>query len=117
MNLLSNRWFILAAVVALGTSHTLAYVKGSAAKENAILAEQKRQDELVRRIEETTAGAIAKIKVEHRTIKQEVQREILEKPVYRDCRSGPDGVHLYERAAGYAESARSDELPATGEAP
>lgn len=36
------------------------------------------------------AKAIAGIQVKHTTIRQEVQREIRERPVYRDCRH-PDG--------------------------
>ena len=39
---------------------------------------------------DAAARAIAGIQVKHTTIRQEVQREIRERPVYRDCRH-PDG--------------------------
>ena len=36
-----------------------------------------------------TAGVIAKIRVQHTTIRQEVEREIRENVVYRDCQHSP----------------------------
>jgi protein tyrosine phosphatase (PTP) superfamily phosphohydrolase (DUF442 family) len=53
------------------------------------------------------AKAIAGIKITHRTIRQEVEREIVEKPVFTDCRSGPELQRMYN------DSAKAD-APRTG---
>jgi hypothetical protein len=93
-----NPWLILAAVVALGASHTYAYVKGGTARENSILAEQQRQDELVQKIQRSTAAEIAKIQVVNKTIYQRATREVIEKPVYRECVHDPDTLGLLNHA-------------------
>lgn len=96
--LLANPWVLLAAVLALGASHTFAYVKGGTARENSILAEQKRQDELVQRIERTNAQQIAQIEVVNKTIYQRATREVIEKPVYRDCHHDADTLGMLNNA-------------------
>lgn len=93
-----NPWLIMAAVLALGASHTFAYVKGGTARENSILAEQKRQDELVQKIEQSTAKQIAQIEVVNKTIYQRATREVIEKPVYRDCRHDADTLGMLNHA-------------------
>ncbi|MFY8038879.1 MAG: hypothetical protein ACOVN4_04340 [Bosea sp. (in: a-proteobacteria)] len=64
---------------------------------------------------QVTAEAISRIKVEHRTIQNEVQREILEKPVYRDCRHDADSLRRINSAiiGGSSEPAGSGGLPGT----
>ena len=47
---------------------------------------------------EAAAQSIATITVRHQTIRQEVQREIIEKPVYRDCRHSVDTFRLLNDA-------------------
>ena len=49
-----------------------------------------------------TAAAIANIKVENKTITQEVQREIVTKTVYRDCVLPADGLRILNEARGNA---------------
>jgi hypothetical protein len=44
------------------------------------------------------AEAISRIKVQHRTITQEVQREVLERPVYRDCVHSTDQLQRINAA-------------------
>lgn len=108
-----NPWLILAAVLALGASHTFAYVKGGTARENSILAEQKRQDELVEKVQQSTAQAIAAIEVKHVTVRQQLETEIREKPVYRDCVASDRVLELVNQAITGAESLSGGELPGT----
>jgi hypothetical protein len=96
--LLANPWLLLAAVLALGASHTFAYVKGGISRENSILAEQKRQDELVQKVQQSTAQQIAKIEVVNKTIYQRATREVIEKPVYRDCHHDADTLGMLNHA-------------------
>jgi hypothetical protein len=93
-----NPWLILAAVLALGASHTLAYVKGGTSRENSILAEQKRQDELVQKIQQSTAQQLAQIEIVNKTIYQRATREVIEKPVYRDCHHDADTLGMLNHA-------------------
>lgn len=44
------------------------------------------------------AAEIAKIEVTNKTVKQVLEREIVEKPVYRDCHNTPDGVRSINSA-------------------
>lgn len=109
-----NPWLILAFVLALGASHTWAYVKGGSSKENAILAEQKRQDELVAKVQQSTADAIAQIKVKHVTVRQELEKQILERPVYRDCVADDRVLELVNEAITGNSAPGSGQLPTTG---
>jgi hypothetical protein len=111
---LANPWLILATVVALGASHTIAYVKGGAARENSILAEQQRQDELVQKIQQSTAQQIAAIEVKHVTVRQQLETEIREKPVYRDCIADDRVLELVNQAITGTESAGRSVMSGTG---
>lgn len=50
------------------------------------------------------ASAIAKIEVKNTTIKQTLQKEVYERQVFRDCRSGPDAVRLLNATAGASQA-------------
>ena len=61
------------------------------------------------------AAAINRIEVKHVTVTQALQREVVEKPVYRDCRSGLDAVGLFNSAipgATVEPGAGGGQLPA-----
>lgn len=62
---------------------------------------------------ESTARELAKLEVTHTTIRQEVQNNVIEKPVYRDCRHDADTVRLLNYALTGRQSADSGELPGT----
>jgi hypothetical protein len=64
------------------------------------------------------ADRIAQITVKNQTIVQRIERETIEKPVFRDCRSGADAVRLLNSAAGHGsiEPAGQSELPASAPA-
>ena len=49
------------------------------------------------------AAEIAKLEVKNVTIRQAIQREIVTKEVFRDCRSGPLAVSLLNDAAGHPD--------------
>ena len=56
-----------------------------------------------------TAQAIGKIRVQHQTIRTEVEREIVERPVYRECRHAAGVVRDINAALG--ATAGSDAAP------
>lgn len=61
------------------------------------------------------AAAINRIEVKHVTVTQALQREVIDRPVYRDCRSGDDAVRLFNSAIEGAASqpgAGGGQLPA-----
>lgn len=61
----------------------------------------------------SAADAISRIKVQHRTVQQEIQREVVEKPVFRDCRSGPNAVRLFNSTIpGYKPELAGSGVPA-----
>jgi len=64
--------------------------------------QQAKQERLVAKVQEaaaqSTAQEIAKIQITNTTIRQEVLRETVEKPVYTDCRHTPDGLQLVNDA-------------------
>ena len=62
------------------------------------------------------AAAINKIEVKHVTVRQQLEREVIDRPVYRDCRSGPDAVSLFNSAipaSATEPGPGGGELPAT----
>lgn len=62
------------------------------------------------------ATAIAGIDIKQVTIRQEVQREVIEKPVYRECLHTPDGLRLVNAAltAQPGNPARDPVVPVPG---
>lgn len=93
-----NPYIIIAALaIVLG-----AYVKGrydgneiceaSTLREERIAVQAR--DEALR----VTAKAISEIEVKNVTIRQTLEREIREKPVYLECKHTPDGLRLVNAA-------------------
>lgn len=66
-----------------------AYVKGRSDGKALILAQQAREDQIrfetLQLAQQAAAEEIAKIEVKNVTIRQKLETEIREKPVYRDC--------------------------------
>lgn len=48
-----------------------------------------------------SAEAIAKIEVRQVTIRQKLQTEVREKPVFKECRSGQEALNLLNEALDY----------------
>lgn len=61
---------------------------------------------------ERTAEELAKLDIKQVTIKQEVQKHVIEKPVYRDCKHDPDALRLLNDTleGRGAKSLNKDEL-------
>ena len=61
------------------------YKAGRDHKENEMRAQIQRETEIIAGIQLTVADQISKIEVKHVTVRQQLETQILEKPVYRDC--------------------------------
>jgi hypothetical protein len=48
------------------------------------------------------ASAIAAIEVRHTTVRQQVEKHVIDRPVFRECRSGMDVVKLLNEGASNA---------------
>ena len=64
--------------------------------------------ELANKVSETTETAIQGIRIENRTIYNEVQKEILREPIYRDCVLPDAGVRAANQARRGAAAGQSD---------
>lgn len=76
---------VVAWCLSLAATYWWAYASGRDAE---IAAHAREQDAAQRATEvaaRAAADAISKIKIQHRTVQQEVQREISERVVYREC--------------------------------
>lgn len=107
-------WLILAALVTAGAMTSGAYWQGRKDGAAGEIATQAREDAIAQRATDAAvtaaAQAISSIKVQHRTITQEVEREIRETPVYVDCRHSPDQLQRINAALTGA----TDPKPAGG---
>lgn len=78
------------------------YLEGKKAGRNEQIAKQSTIDQVAEAFEQKTAAVVAKaisgIKVQNRTVYQEVQREVLERAVYRDCVHSPDQLQRINAA-------------------
>lgn len=109
-----NPWALLGIVLAVGAMVGGAYYQGRQDGESKIVAQEAREREIaaeaVDAANNTAAQAIASIKVQHRTVTQEVQREVAERVVYRECLHSPDGL----RNINAAITGRAQPEPAGG---
>lgn len=114
-----NPYLLLGVVLAFAAATGAAYVQGRSDGRDKCVAETAR-DERVTQIASAAAAAsaaeaISRIEVRHATVRQTIEREIVEKPVFRDCRSGADAVRLFNSTLDPAASAAS--APGAGELP
>lgn len=103
-----NSWVLLGVVIVWGLSCWYAYDSGGDNRENAIVAEQKKTEDVIRDTAATVrkeigaevAGKLTNLQVVNRTIRQETVREVIEKPVYRDpnCAVPESGVRQLNAA-------------------
>lgn len=94
--------FSLALAVSLTAVAAGLYFEGKKAGKDEIRAEvatqQQIADEAAAKVAHQAAEAISKIKVQNRTVYSEVQREITERPVYRDCQHSPEQLQRLNAA-------------------
>lgn len=113
---------ILALLLGLGTAGTGLYVKGRADGRKLEQATDLREREVARMAADSAASAaafaISKIKVQNRTITNEVQREVQTNVVYRDCRHSDEQLRNINAAITgiQPEPAGSGLVPRTGPA-
>lgn len=118
-----NPWSILAIVLAAGAMTGGAYWQGRKDGENKIVAQEAREREIaaeaVDAANAAAAQAISAIKVQHKTVTQEVQHEVSERVVYRDCQHSPEQLRRINAALTGAErpvTASSGIVPRAGSA-
>ena len=86
--------------------------------EDREFAKRAREDAIVSQVREAAQSAaaqeIAKIKPRNVTIRQEMQREIETRTIYRDCRHSADGLRVINEAlTGRSQPAGDGKLPGT----
>jgi trimethylamine:corrinoid methyltransferase-like protein len=99
-----------------------AYWVGHGAGEDAALARQATIEQVAQRTGAVAgvqaARAIAGIKVQHTTIRQEAEREIQTRVEYRDCKHSPEQLQRINAAIAAAGSASgAGQLPPAGSPP
>lgn len=87
------------------------------AEASAELAAQRQLAQFAHAVSARTEAAIQNIRVENRTIYQRTQREITEKPVYRDCVLPADGVRLINAARAGSAGQSDGAVPTAGTTP
>lgn len=84
-----NPYMILGAVLVLGSVATGSYVTGAKHAKNKFEAQTAREERIAQTAYDkaiaAAAESIANIQINHRTIRQELEREIRLEPVYVDC--------------------------------
>lgn len=111
--MIANPWVILGVVLALVASHGAVYFYGGKHKEDSILAEQLRQEELVDKLELAVAEQINGIQIVNKTIYQRATREVVKEPVYIECVHTDAGLQLVNSALTNTQPASRSELPRT----
>ena len=95
---LLNPWLLLAGLLTILASFGIGYVKGSSDSEASHDSQELMVAKVAEKAQQAAAQEIAKIEIRHTTIRQKVQREIAERPVYRECNHSPDGLRLVNQA-------------------
>jgi hypothetical protein len=114
-----NPWFILGAVLAVLAIGGGSYVKGRNDGKHLEQAEQLTQAAIREETREmaiqAAAEQIAKISIVNKTIYARATREVIEKPVYRECLHTDDGLHAVNDALAnrQTEPAGAGKLPGT----
>lgn len=85
-----NPTTLLIGALSLLLAISVSYIKGRGDGADIARADQAKVLELARKVRDDAqrgaAEAIAKIEIKQTTIRQTLEREIHEKPIYRDCR-------------------------------
>lgn len=113
-----NPWFILGAVLALLSIAGGAYVKGRSDGRAVEIVQRQSEDQVrfktLQLAQQAAAEEISKIEVKHVTVRQQLETEIREKPVYRDCVADQRVLDLANEAITGAPAPAYSELPAAG---
>ena len=120
--LLPNPWVIVAGVVVLGVATGTAYIKGGNDRENAMIAQDAKDEKLAQRMGDkmlsVAATAIAQIPVKNVYNKQVLEKEITRVPDYTACHASPDGMRAVNDAlSNHREPADRSVVPGSSSAP
>lgn len=110
--MIRNPMLILAAVLALIGAYFYGRHDGGEIAEAQRLRDEQVARQVFDQAQAAAAQEIAKIKVRNTTVQQTLEKEIHEKPVYRDCHHSPDGLRSINAALAGSEPAGGGELPA-----
>lgn len=111
MKALLNPWMLLGAVLVLGATSMYSFLQGVRAERGAQAVEEAKLAAVEERAQLGAAKAIAKIKITNTTIRQELEREIVNNPLPDTCRLSDDGVrYLNAIIEGQPLPARGIEL-------
>jgi predicted nucleic acid-binding protein len=106
---------LLAFVLLVGGSYVVGRWDGKQLCAAASLKEEAVARAATDAAASAAANAIARMKVRNVTVRQELEREVREVPVYRDCRHSPDGLrHINEALAGGTVAPDSSVVPGSG---
>ncbi|MBS1188894.1 MAG: hypothetical protein H6R10_686 [Rhodocyclaceae bacterium] len=107
-----NPYIIIAAILAAVGSYFWGRSDGAELADAAQLREERIAEKAREAAQQGAASEIAKLEIKNVTIKQRVERETREVPVYRNCRHSPDGLRAINAAlTNGAESPGGGELP------
>lgn len=99
-------WSSVALAGGLAVAGGGLYLEGKKAGRNEQIAKQATIDQVAaefeRKVAAVTANAISRIEVKNVTVRQQLEREVLTREVFRDCRSGPAAVGLLNGSPGVA---------------
>lgn len=91
-----------------------AFFYGRSVGIDSVLADQAREDQIVAKVtdaaQKAAADEIAKIEVKHTTIRQQLETQIREKPILRECRADERVLGLINQAINGTEPAGGGEL-------
>lgn len=111
-----NPWILIAAGVVFSGAIGGAYIKGRGDGRAVEIAARVTLEEVARASRDASMQAaaeqIAKIEVKNVTIRQKLETEIREKPVYRDCFTDQRVLDTVNEAITGNTAAGSSELPA-----
>lgn len=97
-----NPWTILAGVVGSAVLIGCVGYQSYRLGQDSVIARQAREDQIrfetLQLAQQAAAEEIAKIEVKNVTIRQKLETEIREKPVYRDCESSEEILRLTNEA-------------------
>jgi hypothetical protein len=116
--LLANPWVLITAGLALAGAVGGAYMKGRSDGKAVEVAQRVTLEQVAQTAREASLQAaaeqIAKIEVKNVTIRQRLETEIREKPVYRDCFADQRVLDTVNEAITGNSATGSGELPEAG---
>ena len=104
-----NPYFLLAGVIAWAVSVAGAFFYGQGVGKDSEIATQAREDKVAVIATEAAASAVAhslsKMQVKNVTIRQQLETQVRENTVYRDCKLDPAIQRLLNSSPGIAPAA------------